>query len=217
MKKFVSGLIIGSIITTSISALAGGVWDKIDVLKNDINIMVNGKQIFADNFVYNDTTYLPLRVVAEELGQKVTYDKATNTAYIGEKPVGSVNNSDLEKGTIPDPLYIQKDKFTYVTNDEFQLKLFRVGDPSKPIADIKSELFVQSVALFPILKNINEKNDTNYVDSIDGIYDTDMKDLSLIKIFDFGEYDNGGLPEGNLPLEHYYSVVAPFLRKLANK
>ena len=83
MKKFICGLVIGSICTLSIGSLANGVWDNISVLKNDINVVVNGETVTADNFLYNDITYLPLRAVSEALGESVNYDDKTNTAYIG--------------------------------------------------------------------------------------------------------------------------------------
>ena len=85
MKKFICGLLIGSICTLSIGSLANGVWDNISVLKNDINVVVNGETVTADNFLYNDITYLPLRAVSEALGETVEYDETDNTAYIGER------------------------------------------------------------------------------------------------------------------------------------
>ena len=88
MKKEIKGFICG-VITTSLigcaSISATGVWDKIDVLRNDINVVVNGTPVKADNFLYNDTTYLPMRVVAEVLGKDVQYDETTNTATIKDK------------------------------------------------------------------------------------------------------------------------------------
>lgn len=38
-------------------------------------------------FVYQGTTYVPLRYIAEQLGKPVQYDGATQTIYIGTKPV----------------------------------------------------------------------------------------------------------------------------------
>lgn len=60
-----------------------GEWVKIDVSPNTINVMVNGTPLTADNFLYQDTTYLPIRAVAEALARDVAYDGATNTAIIG--------------------------------------------------------------------------------------------------------------------------------------
>ena len=198
MKKFVSGLIIGSIITTSISTFAGGVWDKIDVLKNDINVMVDGKQIFADNFVYNDTTYLPLRVVAEVLGQKVTYNKATNTAYIGEKPVGSVDNSGVSNGELPDPLWIEKDEYNNVTNDEFQLPVYETTKDVKPY---------KCVSASDIADKANEITQSNRY-----CFLTDEFDIS--EYINFKEANTFLKCKSTMSLEEYYTTALPLLRAL---
>lgn len=88
MKKEIKGFICGVVVTSLIGCMsisAAGVWDKIDVLRNDINIVVNGIPVKTDNFLYNDTTYLPMRAVAEALGKDVQYDETTNTATIKDK------------------------------------------------------------------------------------------------------------------------------------
>lgn len=94
MKKEIKGFICGVIATTVIAsaASAAGIWDTISVLRNDINVIVNGSEVKADNFLYNDTTYLPLRVVAEAVGKDVNYDETTNTAYIGKSEVDNLDN-----------------------------------------------------------------------------------------------------------------------------
>lgn len=85
MKKFVCGIVVGALVATAIGATSAGVWENIDVLRNDIRVVVNGEEITADNFLYKDTTYLPLRAVSSALGENVEYDEETNTAFIGEK------------------------------------------------------------------------------------------------------------------------------------
>ena len=62
------------------SAMANGIWEKIDVVRNDVQVVVNGVGVTADNFLYNDTTYLPLRAVGEALDLNVQYDEETKTA-----------------------------------------------------------------------------------------------------------------------------------------
>ena len=90
MKRFICGAVCGAVLTTAIGAGAAGVWKTIDVLENDITVMVDGQQLTESNFLYNDTTYLPLRAVAEAVGKPVEYDATTNTAYIGVKPGGFI-------------------------------------------------------------------------------------------------------------------------------
>ena len=44
----------------------------------------NGKPV--DTFVYNGTTYVPLRAVSQYLGKAVSYDGKNQRVYIGEAP-----------------------------------------------------------------------------------------------------------------------------------
>lgn len=45
---------------------------------------VNGNPV--ETFVYNGTTYVPLRAVSQSLGKAVNYDGATQSVYIGAAP-----------------------------------------------------------------------------------------------------------------------------------
>lgn len=38
-------------------------------------------------FIYKDTTYVPLRFLSESLGKPVSWDDATSSIYVGDKPV----------------------------------------------------------------------------------------------------------------------------------
>lgn len=87
IKGFVCGVLTTALVAGG-TAIAAGQWKTIEVLENDITVMVDGKQVSEDNFVYNDRTYLPLRAVAEAVGKPVEYDANTNTAYIGNKTGG---------------------------------------------------------------------------------------------------------------------------------
>lgn len=58
---------------------------------NNIKIFVDGKQVTtnAEPFTYNGTTYLPVRAVSQALGKEVSWDAATKTVYIGQKPTST--------------------------------------------------------------------------------------------------------------------------------
>lgn len=85
MKKMIIGITLGLCLGLSLSAMANGIWEKIDVLRNDVQVVVNGVGVTADNFLYNDTTYLPLRAVGEALDLNVQYDEETKTAILVER------------------------------------------------------------------------------------------------------------------------------------
>ena len=85
MKKILIGIAMGLVMGMSLSAVASGVWETIDVLRNDIHVIVNGQAVIGDNFLYKDTTYLPIRAVGEALGLDVQYDEETNTARLSER------------------------------------------------------------------------------------------------------------------------------------
>lgn len=51
MKKYICGVVTGVVIASIIGVGAAGIWDNISVLRNDINVVVNGENVSADNFI----------------------------------------------------------------------------------------------------------------------------------------------------------------------
>jgi len=96
LKGFLSGVVLTVLLISSISVFASGwVRQPIQVIYNNIKLVVDGKPIKfgkdsagkqIEPFIYNGTTYLPVRAVGEALGKKVDWDGTTQTVYIGEKP-----------------------------------------------------------------------------------------------------------------------------------
>ena len=74
--KFVIAATMAAVILTggSVYAAGGGIKKSIQVVMNGINLVVEGQTILADNILYNDTTYVPIRAVAESLGKEVKWD-----------------------------------------------------------------------------------------------------------------------------------------------
>lgn len=94
MKKRLSGLLagilIGSIMTGSIAFAANGT-TLYDVITNGIKIVIDGKELHpkdvngntVEPMIYNGTTYLPVRAVADALGKAVYWDGPNYTVYLG--------------------------------------------------------------------------------------------------------------------------------------
>ena len=108
MKKFLKGVVVGSLITGIImsSSLAFGeaTARKITAYFNDIKIYVDGVKINGadakgnkvEPFIYNGTVYLPVRAVSDAIGKDVTWDSNTYTVYLGEAKQDTVGLSDLK-------------------------------------------------------------------------------------------------------------------------
>lgn len=89
MKDKVKGLIIGLSIGSLLAGSAAyASATQIEVVFKNIKYMFNGvekKSTEGKSFVYNNTTYVPLRFVGEALGQNVTWDEKNQTIWFGEK------------------------------------------------------------------------------------------------------------------------------------
>ena len=91
IKGFVSGVLVTVLLMSAIPALASTGSKTIEVFYNNIKITLDGNQItprdgrgeIVEPFIYNDSTYLPLRAVATALGLSVDWDGSTQTAILG--------------------------------------------------------------------------------------------------------------------------------------
>ena len=105
MKKGIRGFIAGAITTALLSAtvftaFAEPVNKTITAVYNNIRIYIDGELLDpkdgdgnkVEPFIYNGTTYLPIRAVSEALGKEVTWDGNTNSVYLATK---SADESDL--------------------------------------------------------------------------------------------------------------------------
>lgn len=90
-KGLLAGVIIGTMITGG-SVLAFGSTTLYDVITDGVKIVVDGKKLNPTDangnevqpMIYNGTTYLPVRAVANALGKAVYWDGPNYTVYLGE-------------------------------------------------------------------------------------------------------------------------------------
>ena len=91
LQGAVAGLIIGSILTAGVAFAKSGM-ETLEVMYDNIKIVVDGSQCdpkdvsgnSVEPFIYNGTTYLPARAVAEALGEKVLWDDKDKVIYISD-------------------------------------------------------------------------------------------------------------------------------------
>ena len=103
LKGGIAGFLAASIL------VGGGVIavqrsERIDVYYDDIQIYVDGMKIEpkdvngnkVEPFIYNGTTYLPVRAVGNAFGKEVAWDGENKSVYLGKQPVIYPDaNSDL--------------------------------------------------------------------------------------------------------------------------
>ena len=122
MKKRLQGLIAGVLIGTIITggaAFAVNTTTLYNVIANGIKIVVDGQKLNptdangnkVEPIIYNGTTYLPVRAVANALGKEVYWDDSDYTVYLGEKVPEMVRIEDVDN--IGDFCYdVQSDELT---------------------------------------------------------------------------------------------------------
>lgn len=97
MKKQLKGYFLGflsAVVLTSGVTYAARTTKTIEAFYNNIKIYVDGIKVepkdavgnTVEPFIYNGTTYLPVRAVGEAIGKTVTWDGTTQSVYLGEKP-----------------------------------------------------------------------------------------------------------------------------------
>lgn len=135
LKSFVLGIVVTLLITTMcISALASGVSKTITAYYNNIKIYVDDSLVtptdadgnVVEPFVYNGTTYLPVRAVASALGKAVSWDAATSSVYVGkhESTTPSIYLSQLDPITSENASVagVSKDNMGNTYSDSIMLK-----------------------------------------------------------------------------------------------
>lgn len=102
MAGFVTAALIGVMVTPALGALAAKtieVYTGVDVYVDDVKVEpkdANGNPV--EVFVYNGTTYLPIRAIGNALGKPVQWEGKTNSAYVGkhDRDIPAVWVKDLD-------------------------------------------------------------------------------------------------------------------------
>jgi hypothetical protein len=111
VRIMVAGVLLAAILICGNSALAESVQRSIEVVYNDIKLVIDGKLVTPKDasgnivapFLYNGTTYLPVRAVSEALGKQVDWDGSTQTVYISGNDGGNSSVSPPSAPTVTPP------------------------------------------------------------------------------------------------------------------
>lgn len=130
MKRFCGIVFILTLFVTIFTGTAFAS-ENITVDLNMMNIVVDGERVFADNFVYQNTTYVPLRRIAEMLGKEVVWDASINGAMIKDSVEKKVTDSTRAGLSTQKSKILSVDKNTiniYVNNTKVEADNFVYED-----------------------------------------------------------------------------------------
>lgn len=93
LQGLVAGVLIGALSTGSVAFAKVGT-ELIEAVYANVKIYIDGTLIDpkdvngnkVEPFIYNGTTYLPVRAVGEAFGKAVSYDGQTKSVYVGMNP-----------------------------------------------------------------------------------------------------------------------------------
>lgn len=96
IKDVTVGVVLGGILFSGVSYATSAT--NIDVYFQPLKYFFDGVEKKApedqQGFIYNGTTYVPLRFVSDALGKKVGYDGKTTSIYVGKQKAGQVTYLD---------------------------------------------------------------------------------------------------------------------------
>lgn len=95
MKSFFVGALAATLVTTTVVPVVA---QNIDVVRG-VKIFVDDEELRgAEGFIYDGTTYLPVRKISEALDKPVTWEGRTKSVYIGkhESTTPAVMLADLD-------------------------------------------------------------------------------------------------------------------------
>lgn len=98
MKKYFMGFALGFLVATATPTLAEGG----KFILNSVNLRINGQTVSQPTILYNNTTYVPLRVVSESLGLPVGWDQKTKTVSVSNDKSLSKSEDNLPTQTVKD-------------------------------------------------------------------------------------------------------------------
>ena len=98
VMDFTAGALTAALLTGGIAYAKSGS-EMVEIAYSNIKIFLDGEQLqpkdangqSVEPFIYNGTTYLPVRAVGQAFGKEVNWDGVEKVVYLGAKP-GNVEN-----------------------------------------------------------------------------------------------------------------------------
>lgn len=81
LKSFIAGAVFTSVIMVPIISTASAT-QTVEAIWGKIKLSINGNSVDGGTLLYNGTTYIPIRNIADAIGAEVSYDASTYTASL---------------------------------------------------------------------------------------------------------------------------------------
>lgn len=130
MKKFITGFTLGALIFSSSIIYAASGSTLLEVYYNVKDMKINNKSNMPTErpFIYNGTTFVPIRYIAENLGQQVLWDNENQTVKI--------NNCDNYEYIVTDTRPDDHLNFVCISNRKIKLP----GDVTNEFISLYTDL-----------------------------------------------------------------------------
>ncbi len=209
-RLLVFALVAALFVAAAIPAYAAMASKNIDVFTG-VSIFVDGRELHpadakgndVEAFIYEGTTYVPLRAVGEALGAEVSWNKETKTVYLnsektGAEPEDRIARFDAGSGPFTyncGPMTLSS-KYCTAELDGFTIVYSEVAftDPN----------YVEQVRLYElhtVIKGTVKSSERGYFLCYAHCYDKDGKLTRIEKIYQE--------LEENVPFELWYAIDIP--------
>jgi hypothetical protein len=97
-KKLIIFALVGLLVLSTVPmASAASVSKNIEAWFSGIKIIANGKTVVSnlEPFIYNGSTYVPVRMAAEALGKQVDWNSASNSVIITDGPADTATTQEI--------------------------------------------------------------------------------------------------------------------------
>ncbi|NHN30878.1 peptidylprolyl isomerase [Paenibacillus agricola] len=192
VKGLVLGLTIGVMLTGSIAYASGS---QIEVYFKNIKYMFDGYEKNptleqGEGFIYNGTTYVPLRYISETLGKEVQWDGDTETIWVGKKAdlnavVATYQGGQVTRGAFEKylaiTLLLNPDNAKYENDEAFKSYMLKqmIGQhilASRLAPEVKASLAATIEQNMVDLNNyLQSKGDTKALLTKGNVVDADLR------------------------------------------
>ena len=151
LQGIIAGMLIGVMLTSGV-VYAKQISETVELFYNNIKIYIDGREVVpkdangnvVEPFIYNGTTYLPVRAVSNAFGKDVEWDGTTQSVYIGKKDNTKPDNyldriqyTDFKFGNSYDRFYKINGTVTDYMNDTYTSGILLYNNHDSVIEDDK--------------------------------------------------------------------------------